>query len=197
MLEKAKKVTCQDGYTHIEYARFGDDLIVLLHRYCKGKWLELAIFKRLREEFDKLDVRLNEEKTRIVELAKGESFGFLGFDFCRRKSLQGKWRPFYTPKKKARTALLLKLKETFRRHKSQPVGRVIKIINPILRGWTNYFRPGDSGACFGYIQDWTEKKVRCHLMRARGRQGFGWKRWSRKWLYEELDLYKGYHVTRL
>lgn len=196
MLEKAKKVRSQDGYTHIEYARFGDDLIILVDNYRKWEWLEKGVFRRLREEFEKIGVELNEEKTRVVDLRGGESFAFLGFDFYRRKSLTGKWRPFYVPRMKARTSLLTKLKEIFRCYQSQPVGRVIEIINPILRGWTNYFRIGDSSSCFGYIQDWVEKKVRRHLMGARGRRGFGWKRWSRKWLYEGLGLYRGYQVSR-
>ena len=41
-----------------------------------------------------------------------------------------------------------------------------------------------------------EKKVRRHLMRARKRKGFGWKRWSRQWLYGELGLFHGYRVRR-
>jgi hypothetical protein len=34
------------------------------------------------------------------------------------------------------------------------------------------------------VRDWVEKKIRRHLMRSRGRQGLGWDRWSRRWLYE-------------
>jgi RNA-directed DNA polymerase len=41
-----------------------------------------------------------------------------------------------------------------------------------------------------------EKKVRRHLMRARKRQGFGWKRWSRRWLYDTLGLFGHYRVNR-
>jgi hypothetical protein len=37
--------------------------------------------------------------------------------------------------------------------------------------------------CFSFIQDWVEKKVRRHMGRAQNRKGFGWKRWSRQWLY--------------
>jgi hypothetical protein len=42
--------------------------------------------------------------------------------------------------------------------------------------------------------DWVEKKIRRHMARARNRKGFGWKRWSRQWLYESLRLYNGYKV---
>jgi len=65
---------------------------------------------------------------------------------------------------------------------------------PILRGWVNYFAVGHSSRCFAFIQDWVEKKTRRHLMRARKRRGFGWKRWSREWLYNVLGLFDGYRV---
>jgi RNA-directed DNA polymerase len=128
---------------------------------------------------------------------RGESFGFLGFDFRRIRSRRGAWRAHYTPKLKKRTALLRKLKDVFRRYRSQPVGRVVQLINPVLRGWVNYFAVGHSGECFSFIQHWVEKKVRRHMMRPRKRKGFGWKRWSRQWLYGTLQLFNGYRVRRL
>lgn len=48
--------------------------------------------------------------------------------------------------------------------------------------WVNYFRVGHSSICFGVVKRWVEEKVRRHLMRARGRKDFGWKRWSSEWL---------------
>ena len=197
MLERAKERTRAGQYTYVEYVRWADDLVILVDSYRRHDWLLEAVKKRLREEFAKLHVEINEEKSRIVDLAKGESFGFLGFDFRRVRSLRGVWRPEYTPKLSKRTALLRKLKEIFRRFQSQPVSRVVDLINPILRGWVNYFAVGHSSRCFGYVRDWVEKKIRRHLMRARKRQGFGWKRWSRQWLYTELGLYDQYRVRRL
>ena len=51
------------------------------------------------------------------------------------------------------------LKEVFHRHRSQPVERVISLINPVLQGWVNYFAVGHSSECFSFIKDWVEKKV--------------------------------------
>ena len=194
MLERAKEVTCQGRYTYIEYARFADDLVILVDGFWKWEWLLKAAYKRLAEEFGKLDVQMNQDKTRIVDLARDETFSFLGFDYRRVKTRQGVWGVRITPLMKARTALLRKLKDVFRRHQSQPVDRVIYLINPILRGWVNYFRVGHSSKCFGYVKDWVAKKIRRHLMHARKRRGFGWKRWSRAWLYETLGLFNDYGV---
>lgn len=194
MLEKAKKVTRQGKYTYIEYARFADDIVILVDGFSKWKWLAKAAYKRLLEELEKLDIKVNIQKTQIVDLTRGETFGFLGFKFRRFEIRKGKWGVRIVPKIKVRTALLRKLKDIFRRHKSQPISRVIYLINPILRGWANYFRIGNSSRCFGYIKDWVEKKIRRHLMRARKRRGFGWNRWSKAWLYNTLGLYDDYGV---
>ena len=131
-----------------------------------------------------------------MDLGRGESFGFLGFDFRRMRSRRGVWRVHYTPKLKKRTALLRKLKGVFRRYQSQPVNRVVQLINPVLRGWVNYFAVGHSSECFSFIKHWVEKKIRRHMGRAQNRKGFGWKRWGRQWLYESLRLFNGYRVRR-
>ena len=140
------------------------------------------------------NVQLNKEKSRIVDLTKGESFSFLGFEFRQVRTLQGKLGVRFAPKIKARTALVQKLSEVFRRFNSQPIERVIEIINPILRGWVNYFRIGHAGRSFYYVKDWVEKKVRRHLMKTRKRKGFGWDRWSKDFIYQRLGVYADYKV---
>ncbi len=194
MLERANEVTRYGRFTYIEYARFADDLVVLVDGFGKWEWLLKAAYKRLVEEFEKLDVQMNQEKTRIVDLSRDETFSFLGFEYRRVKTRRGVWGVRITPRMKARTALLQELKEVFRRHQSQPVDRVIYLINPILRGWVNYFRVGNSSECLGYIKDWVEKKIRRQLMYARKRRGFGWNRWSNVWFYDTLGLFNDYGV---
>jgi RNA-directed DNA polymerase len=160
MLERAKEVTRHERWTAIEYARFADDLVILVDSHWRQQWLRQAVEKRLREELAKLQVEVNEEKSRTVELQQGESFGFLGFEFRRIRSRRGRWMPLLLPRGQKRTALLGKLKEIFRTSRSQPVGGVIEKINPILRGWVTYFAIGHSSRCFSYIRDWVEKKIR-------------------------------------
>jgi RNA-directed DNA polymerase len=152
MLERARERTRRGKYTAVEYARFADDIVILIHPDPRNSWLLKAVDRRLREELAKLDVQINEEKSRTVDLAQGESFGFLGFDFRRVRSLAGRWRPQYAPKMKKRTALLQKLRAIFRRHRSQPVQWVVEHINPILRGWVNYFAIGYSSRCFHFVK---------------------------------------------
>lgn len=195
MLERAREVTRQGRRMRVEYARFADDLVVLLDAHPRRARLRKAVEKRLREELAKLQVEVSEEKSRRVELQQGESFGFLGFEFSRTRSRRGRWMPLYTPRSKKRTAFLRKLKPIFRSSHSQPVRELFEQINPILRGWVKYFAVGHSSRCFSYIRDWVEKKIRRHLGRASQRQGFGWKRWSREWLYGTLGLSNEFRVA--
>jgi RNA-directed DNA polymerase len=197
MLERAQEVTRHGKYTYLEYARVADDLVILVDAYPPHDWLRKAVDTRLGDEWATLDVESNEERSGVVDLAKGESFGCLSFDCRRVRSLRGVWRPPYTPKLQKRTALLRKLKDLFRRFQSPPVDRVVQLINPILRGWVNYFAIGHSSQCFFDVRDGVEKQVRRHLMRARKLRGFGWQRWSRRWLYDGLGLFSGYRVRRL
>ena len=173
MLERAKAVTRYRQWAVVEYARFADDMVVLVSAHPKQRWLRGAVEKRLREELGKLEVEVNEDKTYRADLSRGESFGFLGFVFRRVRSHSGRWMPLYRPQMKKRTALLRRLKVIFRGLRSQPVARVIEAINPVLRGWVNYFAVGHASLCFSFIRNWVEQKIRRHLAKSRQRRGFG------------------------
>jgi RNA-directed DNA polymerase len=64
-----------------------------------------------------------------------------------------------------------------------------------FRSWSDSsFRVGHSARCLSYVRRWVEKKTRRYLMRARQRPGFGWKRWSKGWLYHTLGLFHDYQL---
>src|SRR5207249_4669357 len=99
-IEKVIATTRRGQYPNVQYARYADDLVVLIDSHPRHEWIVKAVEKRLREELAKLRVEINEEKSRMVDLSKGEGFSFLGFEYRRVHSRTGKWRPHYVPKLK-------------------------------------------------------------------------------------------------
>lgn len=194
MLERAKEVTRHGAYTDVEYVRYADDLAILVYGGKRAQWLLPAIYRRVREELAKLRVEINEEKSRIVNMSEGDTIGFLGFDFRYVRSRNGKWTSHTTPQRKKRTALLERLRREFDRFRSQPVEDVVAEINPILRGWVNYFAIGNSARCFSYVRNWVEVRIRRHVQRARKQRGFGWKTWTRERLTRQFGLFTEYRV---
>src|SRR5258707_13563987 len=102
MLEKAIQTTRREPYTHVRYARFADDMVILIDSHPRHDWLARAVEQRLREELGKLKVEIKEEKSKIVGLANRGSFTFLGFGYRRILGWNKKWRPHYAPKRKKR-----------------------------------------------------------------------------------------------
>jgi len=101
-------------------------------------------------------LKINDEKSRTVDLERGECFGFLGFEFrYPPRSKRGDAGHIIRPSsKKADGRWCGRSKRCFRR---QPVAnrlkRVINLINQMLRGWVNYFRGGgNSSECFSFIK---------------------------------------------
>src|SRR5438046_2668769 len=74
MLDRAIATTRYGKYTYVQYARFADDVVILIDSYPRHGWLVQAVERRLREELAKLRVEINEDKSQMVDLAKGGSF---------------------------------------------------------------------------------------------------------------------------
>jgi len=197
MLERAQETTRHGPHQHVTYARWADDLVILVDQYRRHNWLLTAAGRRVREELMKLGIPVNEEKSRLVDLERGEAFTFLGFEFRWVRGRRGVRRPLYTPARHKCVELRHKLREVFRCRRSHPAKSVICEVNLILAGWLAYFRIGHASREFASIRDWVEKKVRRHLERAGKRPGFGWERWSRQWLYQGLGLYEDYSLRHL
>ena len=113
MLQKLK-AKGRTGTVHLEYARYADDLVALVDGYRgRWEWLLKEAYRRLLVELARIDVKVNTEKTRLVDLVKGETFSFLGFDYRKVKTKSGKRGVRLTPRMKARTKLLQSLKDVF------------------------------------------------------------------------------------
>lgn len=200
MLERAQKATRQGTYEVVRYTRFADDLVVLVSGHPKAKhWLPI-VEKRLREELTRLDLTVNEDKTRVVDFGAGEPFDFLGYTFrwVDQRKMPGKKMVLCRPRKKKRTAMLRELSARLRRHLHVPVARVVKkIVNPMVRGFVNFFRWGNAGRDLTFVQWQVDMKVRRFASRQRPKRrgGRSWTTWSRKEIYGEWGLFSDYHVS--
>ena len=81
MEEEMGKRRREGRWERVVYTRYADDMVVLVDGYPQWQPHVAMIEKRLEEELRKVQIEVNEEKTRVVDFGNGGSFGFLGFDF--------------------------------------------------------------------------------------------------------------------
>jgi RNA-directed DNA polymerase len=149
------------------------------------------------ETFEGIGVSLNTEKTRIVTITDERAvFAFLGFEFRWVPSAKtGRWYPCMTPRPTKITSVLRNVRDSLRTSRHLSVHAAVAQVNPILRGWVNYFRVGNASQAFNKVQYHVERKVRRFAAKQRKRSGFGWKRWSSEMVYGSWGLYRDYHLA--
>lgn len=198
--DEIRRKTAEGQYEAVNYHRFADDIVITISgHHTKQGWVQRAV-KRLTEQLEPLKVSLNTEKTRIVDVCNGESFGFLGFDFRRVPKLdKSGYFILMTPKKKARKAIKARIRQIVNAGGNASVQEIIARINPVLAGWVNYFRVGNSSRAFAEVRDYLEMKIRSLLSRRKRRKkrSVGWRRWSNEYLYGVLKLYWGWRLRPL
>jgi RNA-directed DNA polymerase len=197
MMERAREVTRRKGYENLDFVRSADDMVILVHGHRNEDWLLRAVQKRLKEELDKLQVQMNEEKTKVVNLREGGGFSFLGFDFRLSRNRMGQTYVSKIPRKKKRKEIGERVKAVLKANWNRPLREVIQSVNAVVRGWVNYFRIGNSTRVFNSVRYEIERKVRKFVMKRQKRRGFGWKRWSREEFYQKWGLYQDYRIRYL
>lgn len=194
MFEKAIRETEYKGYQQIDYCRFADDMVILVNGHPSLQWLVKKAMKRLTEALAILKVKLNTEKTKVINMDKDETFDFLGFTYRKVSINTPKEMITIIPKKKKVQNLRDNVRLYIQNHSSAKVKDMIKGLNEILRGWVNYYRIGHSSRIFYKIRKWVERKVRRYVRKSQGRFGFGWKEWSKEVIYKDWGLYDDYQI---
>jgi len=190
----ALDVAFADG-VHGRLVRYADDFVVM----CSSEAQAHAAGELARQVLADLGLELHPEKTRVVDLTDGrEGFEFLGCHFHARVSgrlLERGIRRYYLqrwPSQAAMKRLRQRIKAlTGRGRTGMDIREVISRINPILRGWGNYFRTGNAAIRFNQIDWYVVGRLR-GLMRKR--YGRNLRRgqtaiWTRKW-FEDHGLYR-------
>jgi RNA-directed DNA polymerase len=146
--------------------RYADDVVVV----CSNKSDAMAALAAINEVMRRLRLKLHATKTRVVEL-RSESFEFLGFHFQKvRGRRTGKLAPLMWPGKKAMRSVRAQIREETQRSGLRfSWEAMVARLNPIIRGWRNYFRVGNSTKKFQdldrYLRMRLEKWIRAY---------FGW-----------------------
>jgi len=194
MAEEMEKRRREGKWERVIYTRYADDMVVLIDGHPRWQPPIDEIRKRLEAELKKVEVEINEEKTRVVDVKDGGSFGFLGFDLREARNRLGKRFILRTPKKKKQSELLRRVGRIlkFSRHRKLP--EVLERIGSVVMGWVNYFRVGNSRRAFDWLRFEMMRKIRRFVMKQKGRRGCGWKRWSNEAIYKKWGLINEYKV---
>jgi len=160
-----------------EVVRYADDLVIL----CRSEEEAQRALELLEKLITERKLRLHPEKTRIVDASQRGGFDFLGYHFEQGK----RW-----PRKKS----LRKFKEAVRRRTRRTSGKslatVITELNPVLRGWFQYFKHSH-WTTFGPLDAWIRMRLRSILRKRSGRRGRGRGADHQRWpnsFFRERDL---------
>jgi RNA-directed DNA polymerase len=139
------------GLPNYRLLRYADDFIVLVHgERADADALRAEIGRLLAEE---LKMTLSADKTLVTHIDDG--FDFLGFHIQRKPRGDGRLVVLTYPSKQALAAVMAKLKQaTGRGTTSLRLAEVLRMVNPVLRGWAAYFRYGVSKKTFAYLGYW-------------------------------------------
>jgi group II intron reverse transcriptase/maturase len=154
--------------------RYADDFVVLCPSAERAKEAQ----RRAAAVLAELGLRLSPEKTRIVELTRGkQGFDFLGFHM--RKIESWKWRgKFYLqrwPSARAMNSIRAKIRElTDRRYAGLALEVIVERLNPVIRGWGNYFRAGNSARKFHQIDSYAHERLAILASNKHQRAGRRW-----------------------
>lgn len=169
--------------------RYADDFVVV----CPTRQRAEEARRRAAAILAPLGLQLNPDKTRIVDLTRGaEGFDFLGFHLHKVESWKwkGRWYLQRWPSARAMNNIRAKVRFGTRR---QLVGvdlrTVVEHLNPVLRGWGNYFRAGNSARQFSRLDSYVHERLAILASDKHARRGRNWaSRYNGAW-FRRLGVY--------
>jgi group II intron reverse transcriptase/maturase len=173
--------------------RYADDFVVL----CRTRVDAEEALRRVGVILDRLDLTLHPEKTRIVELGLGKrGFVFLG---CYLRVVlshfKGREYLFRWPSARAMNRIRAQIRALTDRRRwagMKDIRDVIRAINPVLRGWGNYFRTGNASSKFQQVDRFVHRRLVRLLARRGGdrRKKFRVKQWPLPRFVKEHGLHR-------
>jgi len=173
--------------------RYCDDFVVM----CRTESQAREAHRRVQGIMERLGLALHPEKTRIVDLRRGkEGFTFLGCTIRKRRSIQRAphlrfMQRWPSPQAMKRVRERVHDLTDARRSGVKDVKEVIASVNPVIRGWGNYFRTGNAEREFNRIDEYVyDRLVRWMQRRGGQRARYRWNAWPRERLHAEMGLHR-------
>jgi group II intron reverse transcriptase/maturase len=177
---KARGYDKRSGY-NAHLIRYADDFVVISNRDLK------SILKILKQMIETLGLELNEEKTKIVHA--GDGFDFLGFRFVRRMNpWKTKVKSYVFPTPESMKRIREKIRNISNYRAPITPEEIVEKVNPLLKGWANYYVHTNAGKSFGLVQKFVNKRIRRFLRRRRHKKGMGYRQYPDEFLYKRLGL---------
>jgi RNA-directed DNA polymerase len=159
--------------------RYADDFVAK----CRTEWQAREALRRIGLVMNRLGLKLHPEKTRMVDLRRGqESFVFLGCTIRKKRSIQRNPRAHYMqrwPSPKAMKRIRERVHElTDSRHSGKDVKQIIATLNPVLRGWGHYFRTGNAERKFNQLDGYVWRRLTQWMARRGGQRRQRMDKWS-------------------
>jgi len=146
----------RQGQPNYRLVRYADDWTLMV---AGTRDDALALREEAAQVLARIGLRLSEEKTLITHIDEG--LDFLGWRIQRHRKRGTNQRYVYTyPSRKALRAAMAKVKMWCRKvNTNQPLDALLARINPLLKGWTAFFRPGVSSTTFQYLSAYVWRRV--------------------------------------
>jgi hypothetical protein len=152
---------------------------------CRTESQAKEALRRIGLVMNRLGLKLHPEKTRMVDLRRGkESFVFLGCTIRKKRSIQRNPRMHFMqrwPSPKAMKRVRERVHElTGPRHSGKDVKQIIATLNPVLRGWGNYFWTGNAEWKFNQLDSYVWRRLAQWMGRRGGQRRQRMEKWSRE-----------------
>ena len=153
--------------------RYADDFVC----FCETKEDAEQVLEILTAWLKERALTLSQEKTRIVHLTEG--FNFLGYHirhYRTPKTTKTGWKLLIKPSQESIQDLRKKLKDGWKKVQGTNIQTVLKELNPIIRGWANYFRIAVAKEVFGKLDSWMVHKALRYTKRTHPNKSVRWQR---------------------
>jgi RNA-directed DNA polymerase len=142
-----------------KFCRYADDANIYVRTERAGQRVMDSLRKFIEK---KLKLKINDKKSKV---SKAMKLKFLGYSVIGGKT------PRLKPAAESVKRFKDRLREIFRKGRGRNIGTVIQELNPVIRGWINYFKLSEVKTIFETLDEWIRRKLRC----------IQWRQWKRRY----------------